>query len=589
MNEKTTARGRGPRFPLRWKLTGLAIGLVTVPLVAVGLGLIDVNEDTVDDLSLEVQLAVVEDTTKDVAAQLGAVENALETVGRLLTRDEIPPDAALAASIAVVEGAELVDHVAIYDADGALIDVIRERVAAGVEVPETLPAELRARADANGTTLGDATAAELAPRVLVAVPLRAQVVGPVTGFAVTHASLERLAEHVERTAADRFPGLPDALTIVDHRGRALVGARGGPAPLTPAPLPWLQDLPEGAYAAELLRQGAVDTPSGPVVASVRTIPQYRWAVAVQEPHDVVFASVGRMRRIIAATIAVALLLAVLVGLLAARRITRPLGSLVAFAKELGERRFGGRVAVETSDELSTLGDALSDASVELETSEERLRREEAIRGDLRRYLPAEIVDRVVRREQDMALGGERREITVLFADVVGFTPLTEEREPEEVVTILNELFTILTEIVFRHGGLVDKFIGDCVMAIWGAPDGQPDHTERAMAAAEEMLRWLETGNLSWQERFGVTIQLAIGVHRGEAVVGNIGSETRMTYTAIGDVVNVAARLEAIARPQQILVTQAVEAVIRGDYECVSAGESDLAGRRTTVELFEVRG
>lgn len=81
VNEKTTARGRGPRFPLRWKLTGLAIGLVTVPLVAVGLGLIDVNEDTVDDLSLEVQLAVVEDTTKDVAAQLGAVENALETVG----------------------------------------------------------------------------------------------------------------------------------------------------------------------------------------------------------------------------------------------------------------------------------------------------------------------------------------------------------------------------------------------------------------------------------------------------------------------------------------------------------------------------
>ncbi len=582
-------RATKPRYPLRWKLTVLAVGLVTAPLVGVGLALVGVNQDAVEALALEVQLAVVEDTTKDIAGQLGAIEDTLETVGRLLAREGLEEEAALAASIAIVEGAEGVDHAAIYDAQGALIDVIRERAAAGVEVPEALDAELRARAAANGTALGDATAGELAPRVLVVVPLRPRVVGPATGYAATLASLEPLAARVERTAADRFPGLSDALTVVDHRGRALLAPRSARAPLEDAALPWIDDLAEGAYAAELLRQGRIDGERGGVVASVRTVPQYRWAIAVQEPSAVVFASVGRMRAIIAATVAGALLLAILAGLFAARRITRPLDALVAFARQLGERRFGGRVAVETADELATLGEALSDASVELEASEAKLRTEQEIRLDLRRYLPAEIVDRVVRREQDMALGGERREITVLFADVVGFTPLTEEREPEEVVTILNELFTILTEIVFRHGGMVDKFIGDCVMAIWGAPETQPDHTERAMAAAEEMLRWLETGNLSWQERFGVTIQLAIGVHRGTAVVGNIGSETRMTYTAIGDVVNVAARLEAIARPQQILVTQEVEAVIRGKYECLSAGESDLAGRRTTIELFEVRG
>ncbi|MEZ4339596.1 MAG: adenylate/guanylate cyclase domain-containing protein [Sandaracinaceae bacterium] len=585
-----TSSTTGPRRPLRWKLTVLAIGLVTVPLVAVGLGLVRVNETAVRDLALEVQLAVVEDISAQIADEMRATEDTLETVGRLLTRESLEGEAAIAASLAVVEGAEGVDHVAVYDADGALIDVIREGAASGVQVPDRLPAELRRRAAENGRALGEATAAELAPRVLVVIPLRPRVVGPATGYAATLASLERLAAHVEETAADRFPAIDDALTVVDDRGRALlVTDDASTAPLSVTTLPWAEDLRAAAYAEDLLRQGPVETETGRVVASVRTLPSYRWAIAVQEPHDVVFASVARMRWIVAGTVALAILLAVLVGLLAARRITEPLGALVAFAKTLGERRFGGRVAVATSDELATLGDALSDASVELEASEAQLRKEEAIRGDLRRYLPAEIVDRVVRREQDMALGGERREITVLFADVVGFTPLAEERQPEEVVTILNELFTILTEIVFRHGGLVDKFIGDCVMAIWGAPEDQADHTERAMAAAEEMLRWLETGNLSWQERFGVTIQLAIGVHRGEAVVGNIGSETRMTYTAIGDVVNVAARLEAIARPQQILVTQQVAAVIEGQYECLSAGESDLAGRRTTIELFEVRG
>ena len=281
------------------------------------------------------------------------------------------------------------------------------------------------------------------------------------------------------------------------------------------------------------------------------------------------------------------LLALLVGLWTARTLTAPIASLVELARKLGRRELGATVRIWTNDELRVLGDAMSQASTDLASSEARIRHEEAIRGDLGRYLPREIVERVVDREQDMALGGARREITVLFADVVSFTPLTESHKPEDVVTILNELFTILTEIVFRHGGTVDKFVGDAVMAIWNAPSDQSDHAERALAAAEDMMRWLETGNATWQERFGVKVQLAIGVHTGEAVVGNIGSETRMTYTAIGDVVNVAARLEAIARPQQILVSAATKAAAGEQFEYIDAGERELSGRRGTVHLYEV--
>jgi len=259
-----------------------------------------------------------------------------------------------------------------------------------------------------------------------------------------------------------------------------------------------------------------------------------------------------------------------------------------FADDLAARRFDRRVTVNTRDELAVLGDVLSSAAADLQASEERIREEEAIRRDLRRYLDSDLVDRVVRREQDMKLGGERREISVLFADVVAFTPIADSLAAEETVGLLNELFTILTEIVFRHEGTVDKFIGDSVMAIWGAPQLQPDHAARAIAAAEDMMRWLEAGNQGWRQKFGVTVELAIGINSGHAVVGNVGSETRMQYTAIGDVVNVAARLESIARPQQILVTHATKALAGDDFQYSSLGPRQLVGRRDPVKLFEVR-
>jgi class 3 adenylate cyclase len=194
---------------------------------------------------------------------------------------------------------------------------------------------------------------------------------------------------------------------------------------------------------------------------------------------------------------------------------------------------------------------------------------------------------VVRREQEMGLGGARRDITVLFADVVGFTPLSEKLAPEAIVDVLNDLFTILTEIVFRHGGTVDKFIGDCVMAFWGAPEAQEDHASRALDAAKDMLRFIEIGNARWKKKHGIEIQLAIGVNSGAAIVGNIGSEVRLEYTAIGEVVNLAARLEAIARPQQILLTSSTKDAAGDMHDFIDIGLQQLAGRSTKLNVYSV--
>jgi class 3 adenylate cyclase len=173
----------------------------------------------------------------------------------------------------------------------------------------------------------------------------------------------------------------------------------------------------------------------------------------------------------------------------------------------------------------------------------------------------------------------------MFADVVAFTPLTEQHEPERVVAILNELFTFMTEIIFKHGGIIDKFIGDCVMAVFGAPTSRDDDALRAARAAEEMMRWLEVGNARWKKELGFELQMGIGINTGEAVVGNIGSNKRMEYTVIGDTVNVAARLEALARPGQILLTEVMAEAIEDEFDTASLGEHQLVGKQEPIEIF----
>ena len=226
----------------------------------------------------------------------------------------------------------------------------------------------------------------------------------------------------------------------------------------------------------------------------------------------------------------------------------------------------------------------------LVASEREVGRLARVEHDLSRFLPAEVAQAVAQGRASLALGGDRRRVTVLFADVVAFTAFAEKAAPEQVVAFLNELFTVLTEVVFRHGGMVDKFIGDCVMAVWGAGSAPlDDEAQRraALEAAEDMHRFVEVSAPEWRERYGIDVALGIGVHTGEALLGNLGSEARMEYTAIGDVVNVAARLESLARGTQTLVTAEVAAGMSGAFSFSPLGPHPIRGKREPVEIFEV--
>ena len=174
---------------------------------------------------------------------------------------------------------------------------------------------------------------------------------------------------------------------------------------------------------------------------------------------------------------------------------------------------------------------------------------------------------------------------IMFADIVSFTSISESLEPETTVKVLNELFTFATEIIHRNGGIIDKFIGDCIMGVFGAPQAHDDDAERAVSAAEELMGWLDTGNRRWRKEYDLQLEMAIGINTGPVVAGNIGSEKRMEYTVIGDAVNVAARLEVMAKPGQVLIAQATRDALGEDFDAQPAGLHHLSGRAATTMVF----
>ncbi|MFW2389358.1 MAG: adenylate/guanylate cyclase domain-containing protein [Polyangiales bacterium] len=581
--------GAPAAIPFRTKLTILGALLTVVPLTALGVALMSKASETVRTMTREYQLSVAGDLARTIESELGDAENGLETVGRVLTNVDLPESVAVELAINLVAAHEAVDHAGVYARNGDLVDIIREAGAREVKPPEKLSEDIRAAAASENVVTSAAVPGDPSPRVLVVLPIRSA--DQITGFVGSLVSLERVQQRVEQLSVERFEGMPGSLFVIDdqmqilahadaEQSRALRSARGAGA---------LKGIETTRFTGAMVKSGEyLESDGTEMVGTVSGLQSRPWAIVTQIPRDFAYASVNTMRRVVFVVSLIAIIIALMVAFAVARQITRPIQQLSVFAGDLAARRFDRRVTVNTRDELAVLGDVLSSAAADLQASEERIREEEAIRRDLRRYLDPDLVDRVVRREQDMALGGERRDISVLFADVVAFTPIADSLAAEDTVGLLNELFTILTEIVFRYDGTVDKFIGDSVMAIWGAPQLQSDHAARAIAAAEDMMRWLEAGNQGWRQKFGVTVELAIGINSGQAVVGNVGSETRMQYTAIGDVVNVAARLESIARPQQILVTHATRYSAGDEFEYSALGPRQLVGRRDPVKLFEVR-
>jgi adenylate cyclase len=246
----------------------------------------------------------------------------------------------------------------------------------------------------------------------------------------------------------------------------------------------------------------------------------------------------------------------------------------------------------TSEDLELITAVAAQTAMVVETvkAHKRLAREEVARANYSRFMPEYVVKQLLDNPDSFRLGGVNQTITVLFADIRGFTALSESENPEKVVGLLNRYFSAMSEIIFSHGGTLDKYIGDGLMAIFGAPTASPNDSQNALTSAIDMQKRLVQLNEELQAEGYNAVHIGIGLHTGEATIGYIGSNKRSEYTAIGDTVNLAARLEQNAKPGQILISEATVRACRCEdtVSFIPHKPLNVKNRLQPVTLFEVK-
>jgi adenylate cyclase len=199
------------------------------------------------------------------------------------------------------------------------------------------------------------------------------------------------------------------------------------------------------------------------------------------------------------------------------------------------------------------------------------------------------MDAILKDPEKLKLGGERREVTILFSDIRSFTSMTESLPPQVLTRLLHEYFSEMTEEVLATDGVVDKYIGDAIMAFWGAPIPQPDQANRAVTTALNMIRRLKTLQEKWKEEGYPELDIGIGINLGVATVGNFGSTKRFDYTVIGDAVNAASRIEGLNKQYKsnIIISESTKRQLTLELKTEDLGEVPVKGKEKPIRIFRV--
>lgn len=274
-------------------------------------------------------------------------------------------------------------------------------------------------------------------------------------------------------------------------------------------------------------------------------------------------------------------LGILLSLVLSMYFSRPIRILSEGTKALALGNFDNRVCIKRNDEFG-------DLAISFNRMAEDLKLTETIKNSFGRYVTPEIVERIIANPDNQWMKGSKVDVSVLFVDIRGFASLSENKDPQRIVEMLNDYFTCVYDAVINYGGHINKFVGDEAMVIFGAPASNPRHAEDAVRAGLEIQK--EILKLNRVKRTGIeNIHVGVGINSGEMVAGNLGSPMRMEYTVIGDNVNIASRLTSLAKAGEILISSSTHDLIKdtGGFQAKNRGRVSVKGREKKVGVFNI--
>lgn len=281
---------------------------------------------------------------------------------------------------------------------------------------------------------------------------------------------------------------------------------------------------------------------------------------------------------------VSVIMAIALAIYFSVHLARPLGKLRDAVVAIGNGKLETRLDTSTGDEFAEVAHAVNDMAAGLQ-------QRDVFKGTLVRYMSGQLADKIISSGKMPDLKGERRKITVLFADVRGFTSLSEKLAPEDVFSLLNDYFDKMIDEICKNHGMLNKFMGDGLMAVFGALDEDTYQEENAIKAALGMRRVLDGMRERFQAERQIDLKIGIGINTGIALVGNIGSNQRMEFTAIGDTVNLGSRLESATKElgTDIIVSEYTYVAARGHFQFRPLGQISIRGRENPVTAYAVEG
>jgi len=399
---------------------------------------------------------------------------------------------------------------------------------------------------------------------------------------------------VESFASSILRSRTESIAALDERGS--VAMRAGSAEPSPAEIPALRALSPGGSGFASIKMGGSDR-----VASYFSFAPFGWLVFVTEERGAFYGDVETIFRTTVIILAAASALAVLLLLLMARYLTRPLEDVSqAMRRIISSNDLSERVPVVYRDEIGQLSHPFNLMLGGLGKAYESIKRyafdaavaqkkETKIRNIFQLYVPKDVIEEYFQNPESMLVGNNRL-VSVLFSDIRSFTTISENMEPDDLVNSLNRYFGLMVDTLMERGGVVDKYIGDAIMAIFGAPKKHEDDALRSVLAGLEMAESLEVFNLGQRQRGKPEFRIGVGINYGVVTVGNIGCEKKMNYTVIGDAVNLASRLEGATKMyrQPLLMSQDVRDRVSDKVRCRQVDTIAVKGKSKGVSVHTAR-